>query len=153
MKITPELTNLPSEPDSPQKPSQGVERLIHHQQVEYFGPIPPPFILEQYNKVIPGSPERILKMAEKQSDHRISMENQVIHWNITKSKGGMLCAVVISLYALYVAKEIAVHGNPYSAAAIAALNIGGLIGIALHNSEIQKREREAQRNSSGAAPK
>ncbi len=117
------------------------------------GPLPSPQILQQYEQLIPGGAERILKMAEKQSDHRISMESQVIRWNIVKSKGGMMCAVVISLYALYVAKEIAIHGNPYAAATIAALDIGGLIGIALHNSEIQKKEREAQRASASAPPR
>jgi uncharacterized membrane protein len=44
----------------------------------YIGPIPPPSIMEGWEKVLPGSADRILKMAEKQSAHRISIEAKVI---------------------------------------------------------------------------
>ena len=40
------------------------------------GPIPPPDRMEQYEKTLPGSADRILKMAENQSEHRQSLEKQ-----------------------------------------------------------------------------
>ena len=55
-------------------------------------------------------------MAEKQSDHRISLENKVVSSNILKSYFGMLLAGIIAVFGLYVSKEIAIKGNPATAA-------------------------------------
>ena len=35
------------------------------------GPLPPPSALQSYEEVLEGSADRILKMAEKQTEHRI----------------------------------------------------------------------------------
>ncbi len=40
---------------------------------EFKGPLPPPGLLRQYEDVLPGSADRIFKMAEKALDHDISM--------------------------------------------------------------------------------
>lgn len=47
---------------------------IVHAQVEFSGPLPHPQTLRQYDEVLPGAAERILRMAEKQQDHRIGMD-------------------------------------------------------------------------------
>jgi uncharacterized membrane protein len=47
-------------------------------RLEYSGPLPHPEILDGYEKVLSGSADRILKMAEKQLDHRISNENKLV---------------------------------------------------------------------------
>lgn len=49
-------------------PSQRASLI--HAQMEFSGPLPPPQILGQYDEVLPGAAERILRMAEKQQDHR-----------------------------------------------------------------------------------
>jgi len=140
--------NIPSKGNN----SQSVLRTTTIAAASISGPIPPPQVLQQYEQIIPGGAERILKMAEKQSDHRMSLERDVVKWNIAKSKGGMITATIITFAALYTAKEIAIHGNPYAASALAALNIVGLIGVALYNANIQKAERNKTRNSSAIPP-
>jgi len=52
------------------------ERRLEY--LEHSGPLPHPEILSGYEKVLPGSADRILKMAEKQQDHRISNENKLV---------------------------------------------------------------------------
>ena len=122
------------------------------QQVEISGPIPPPQILQQYNHIVPDAAERIIRMAEKQSDHRIDLERKVVNSNIIKSYTGMVLATVIAIYGLYIAKEISVNGNPWAAGIIAALDLGGLISVAIYNGLIQKKEREKRQEISSAIP-
>ena len=43
-------------------------------QSSFSGPLPPPQILEKYESIVPGSADRIIGMAEKQSEHRRSIE-------------------------------------------------------------------------------
>lgn len=38
----------------------------------YSGPIPPPEAFEKYEKVLPGAADRIMKMTERQQEHRMS---------------------------------------------------------------------------------
>ena len=124
------------------------------QQLEITtGPIPSPQVLQQYNQVVPDAAERIIRMAEKQSDHRISLERRVVDSNIVKSYLGMVLATIIALYGLYIAKEIAVNGNPWAAGIIAALDLGGLISVAIYNGLMQKRQRESRKESSLGMPK
>lgn len=57
-------------------PSQ--RAAVIHAQMEFSGPLPPPQILGQYDEVLPGAAERILRMAEKQQDHRIGVDQSGI---------------------------------------------------------------------------
>ena len=118
----------------------------------FEGPIPPPQILQQYNNIVPNAAERILRMAEKQSDHRMDLERRVVYSNVRKSYAGMGLATLIALYGLYIAKEIAISGNPPTAGIIAALDIGGLISVAIYNVQAQKAERSKRQESSSASP-
>ncbi len=116
------------------------------------GPIPAPQILEQYNKIIPDAAERIICMAEKQSDHRMYLERKVIDSGVLKSYFGMLIAAGIAVYGLYIAKEISINGNPWAAGIIAALDLGGLISVAIYNGLLQRKEREKRREMSSSVP-
>ena len=59
---------------------------IERRSVEFFsGPFPHPDILKKFNDVVPGSAERIIKMAEDQSAHRKELENKVIASDISRS--------------------------------------------------------------------
>ena len=44
----------------------------------WAGPIPPPEALQKYEDLVPGAANRILKMAEGQTAHRIQIEKTVI---------------------------------------------------------------------------
>lgn len=54
----------------------------------HSGPIPHPRILAGYEKILPGSADRIIKMAEEQSNHRMNMEKNMLASQISyKNKG------------------------------------------------------------------
>ncbi len=143
-------------PDNSPQPRNNPSSKLIATKIEEFsgfsGPIPPPQILQQYNNIVPDAAERIIRMAEKQSDHRMDLERKVVDSNILKSYLGMIIAAGIAVYGLYIAKEISINGNPWAAGIIAALDLGGLISVAIYNGLIQKREREKRRETSSAIP-
>lgn len=61
-------------------------------QGEFSGPIPPPSIIEGYERVLPGSADRIITMAEKQSEHRQKMEEKMISAESRDSLLGVIFA-------------------------------------------------------------
>ncbi|MGY1488846.1 DUF2335 domain-containing protein [Methylobacillus pratensis] len=51
------------------------------QHTSFEGPVPHPTILQGYEDILPGAAERILVMAENQSQHRIEQEKKVLDAN------------------------------------------------------------------------
>lgn len=50
--------------------STNSENKVTVQGLFYQGPIPPPEVLEKYEKISPGFADRIVKMAEIEQEHR-----------------------------------------------------------------------------------
>ncbi|MEJ2763521.1 DUF2335 domain-containing protein [Photobacterium sp. MCCC 1A19761] len=73
--------------------SQVVQRVAQH----YSGPIPPPKMLNEYESVHPGFAERIVSMAEKEQEHRHTVEKESVRGAITKDSRGQHYALIVSL--------------------------------------------------------
>ena len=61
------------------------------------GPTPDADTLARYGEIIPDAPERILRMAEKQSDHRQYLEKRVIDADVRRAYFGVACAFIITM--------------------------------------------------------
>lgn len=65
----------------------------------HSGPLPSPDELKKYDGVVDGCAERIVKMAEKQQDHRMSLEKLAVSEQLTQSGRGqhyaLACAIVL----------------------------------------------------------
>jgi uncharacterized membrane protein len=127
----------------PQQPS-----LIHHQQSfsvsSYSGPMPPPALLDEYERICPGAAQRILAIFEEQARHRMSLESRVVSGGTGRSWAGLGVAALLSLGGLAVA-AFAVHMNqPWVAGTVATAVFGAdlwafLAGTSSTSQERQKR--------------
>lgn len=93
-------------------------------KAEFTGPIPPPSIIEGYERVLPGSADRIIAMAEKQSEHRQKMENKMISAESRDSLLGVIFAFLLGMGCI-IAAVIMVYKAPENGGAIA----GALLGV------------------------
>lgn len=62
----------------------------------FHGPLPPPETLEKYQRILPGSAERILQMAEREQAHRHRLEAEFVRI----SRRGQLFAFFLGLIGL-----------------------------------------------------
>ncbi|AMR27498.1 hypothetical protein A0257_10590 [Hymenobacter psoromatis] len=70
----------------PDKRQQATRVLIQiTRTTSHIGPIPSAEALAQYGIVLESAPDRILRMAEKQSDHRIELEKSTIKRQLNQS--------------------------------------------------------------------
>lgn len=74
----------------------------------YSGPIPPPEAIEKYEKAQPGAADRILRMAERQQEHRMAMEKDVVGGQVKQSKRGQIFGFIIFFVCIAVAIFFAV---------------------------------------------
>ena len=115
------------------------------QQQSFQGPIPPPALLEHYDKIIPGAAERILAMAESETTHRhqqeavaieaniavqqhqISVESRQIQLVFRSDVMGQVFGFLISLSSIGGSIWLALNGQALAAAALVALPLAGII--------------------------
>ena len=67
----------------PQTQIDSSEQIIVSRQ-QFSGPIPPPEALKQYDIVVPGLAERIMKMAENEAASRLRNDDKLVD-NIVRS--------------------------------------------------------------------
>lgn len=60
----------------PSNQKQSGIAIVESRDEFFSGPIPPPQTMAGYETALPGSADRILKMAEEQSAHRQEMEKE-----------------------------------------------------------------------------
>jgi len=93
------------------------------------GPLPSPETLKAYNDAFPNGAERIFKMAEKQSDHRMNMENKVIPEEQRQSKHGQLFAFIIALVFLGVSAWLIYTGHDVAGTVIGTTDLVALATV------------------------
>ena len=85
----------------------------------FSGPIPPPELFKEYEEVLPGATERILKMAEKQQDHRTKIEEKIAENNFSLSIRGQIFGCFLAFVCLLVSAFLGYNGHDW---------LGGIIG-------------------------
>lgn len=105
--------------------SKQIEKVITRViEQKFIGPIPPPNIISGYEDVIPGSADRILSMAERQSSHRQQMELREIKAESRDSLLGVIFAFMLGAGCI-LACVVMVISVPSAAGAIC----GSVIGV------------------------
>jgi len=84
----------------------------------YQGAFPPPEVLKQLERLIPGSAARIFGDYIKQSDHRRDNESKVVAANIEARKLGMYLGAGLSAMVILSGTLIALIRDAYSGAGV-----------------------------------
>lgn len=96
-------------------------------QHTFSGPLPHPDILKGYNDVVKDGAERILAMAEKQSHHRISLEDFAVREGFRQSKHGQIYGFIIGLVVLLLATYLGLNGHDWLAGVFGTSTIGAFL--------------------------
>jgi uncharacterized membrane protein len=81
---------------------------------QWAGPLPDPKSLSAFNAIIPDGAERIMRMTEKEQDHRIEFENSRLRLISEDTKRGHFIGLVISMAAIAAAVYTTLIGAHWS---------------------------------------
>ena len=96
------------------------------EQRSFSGPLPAPEDFAEYERCLPGSTDRILKMAEKQVDHRIDAEKTIINNKFKQSGiGQILGAILVALFGI-IALVLGLNGHDDLAKSIGVTTVVGV---------------------------
>lgn len=121
--------NSIASPKASREASQHAERVArresrtngdgNHESVEvlaersWSGALPRPEDFAKFGDVVPDAPERILRMAEIEQAHRISLEAQIVPANQSSGRRGQWLGALISVAALGLATITSYWGAPW----------------------------------------
>lgn len=108
----------------------------------FSGPLPPPQILEEYNRIVPGSANRILAMAEKQAAHRRMLESQSLSSGVRNSHLGLISGLLVGLGGIVAATVIAIFGHPQAGVGMGFLTLGSLVSVFVYGSRLRHKEQQ-----------
>ncbi|SLM31924.1 hypothetical protein MTBBW1_50047 [Desulfamplus magnetovallimortis] len=118
---------------------------ISSQPFSISSPIPLPETLEHYDRILPGSAERIFSLVEKQSAHRQALELKVIESDIFNSKCGLLCGFIIGIATVLSGAYCILQGHDFGGAFIGGAGLTGLVSVFVYGSKTRAKERENQK--------
>lgn len=107
----------------------------------YAGPLPPPEQFRGYENVLPGSADRILKMAESQATHRQHIEKVAVEGGDRRSWWGLALGFVISATVLGLGAALVLEGHDAAGAAFVGIDVVGLGGVFVVGRRGQSKER------------
>lgn len=77
-----------------------------YQSFGFRGPIPPPEIFAGYDKALPIGADRVMKMAEREQEHRHKMEDTIITKESFEKRAGLLFAFILAALSLGVSSYL-----------------------------------------------
>lgn len=103
--------------------------VAQFQQATFSGPMPPPEVLEGYERLVKGAAERILVMAESDAKHQQEIEFAALRAAEAEIKRGQLFGFVIGLTALGASMLALAMGSPAVAGVIGGTTVVGLVSV------------------------
>ena len=90
---------------------------------EYSGILPPPSMLEQFDKIIPNGAERIMSMAEKEANERHLTNRKMVNYNSI----GMYLAFILAVTLFAFSFILSLKGNNTGAVILAGVGLTGIV--------------------------
>jgi uncharacterized membrane protein len=103
----------------------GISRAIQFSLMLFGGPIPPPSLLAEYNKAMPGLGDKIVGWTEQQRDHRQSMERERLRGSQNRQNRGQLIAALVAFWGLTLSAVVGIWGSPWVGGILAVVSVGG----------------------------
>lgn len=94
--------------------------FVAMEQRMFSGPLPSPEDFKAYGEAMKDAPQRILKMAEEQSEHRMRMEKKLLNRSTTESVLGQVIGFLISILFLSAAVWLGMNDHDVLAGTIVA---------------------------------
>lgn len=100
---------------------------ISEELLRYKGPLPSPKHFEAYENVLPGSADRILKMAEAEQQERHNNNRRMIEAQISEFKKGQIIGAILVLLLIVVGGVLGFYGHDV----LAGIVLTAMVSVAI----------------------
>jgi uncharacterized membrane protein len=106
----------------------------------HAGPLPDAESIMKYDTVIPQGADRIMKMAEKQQEHRMNLEAKIVSSQSRQSNLGQWFGLIIGLVGIGSGTFLAYSGQTTVGGIIAGGTVVSLVSVFVIGKKNQKSE-------------
>lgn len=106
----------------------------------FKGPIPPPHFLQGYEEILPGSADRLIKMAEYQSAHRQEIEKIAISKQLNQSGRGQNYGFILAMTFLVAAFILIILGHETAGTIIGTVDLVALVSVFVIGKTFQRKD-------------
>lgn len=110
----------------------------------HAGPLPSPKTLERYKEVMPDLPERIVKMAEKEGDHRRALEMKVVRGELNMKERGQWFGLFIAVFTLSLSAFLVWNGHEIPGSIIGVGGVATLVAIFVTGKTKKEKSNKSQ---------
>jgi uncharacterized membrane protein len=107
----------------------------------HIGPLPHERTLEGYERIVPGSAEKIINAFVDQGEHRRRIESYAIKWDNIRSFAGLGAGFVISILVMILAYDLIRTGHGTEGTILASVDLVGLVAVFVYGTHIVREER------------
>ncbi|HDY7993147.1 TPA: DUF2335 domain-containing protein [Vibrio vulnificus] len=115
---------------------------------QYSGPLPPPSMLEGYDRVQYGFAERIVSMAEREQAHRHQLENRGVQGAIDKDKRSQNYALGIVLFLASLCGALILAGHDMAGSVLGGTTLVGTVALFITGKRAPKSKTEDKESTS-----
>lgn len=121
------------------------QRIVQQSMQAFSGPLPPPAMLAQYNDILPNGAERIMQMAERQQEHRHSLEKRVVNSNTFDQRLGLCLGFIIMMSVAGAGVWLISSGRDAAGTAALVASVAGPVTAFIYGRRKQEAERAEKR--------
>ena len=138
----------------PQQKARIAKFLVHQESLSIVrsSPLPAPSELAAYSAIIPNGADRIMKMAEAQSTHRIEIEKIVIKSQQSQAFRGQVFGLTIGLAGLFCATYAALNGQPWFGGSIGSATLVSLVSAFVYAQQQKKQDLGQKQEAVASQP-
>lgn len=116
-------------PNPPARRETGATVIAKIEQSSFSGPLPSPVILEEYDRIVPGAAERILKMAEAEAQFQHDITSRALNAEAKEVGRGQILGFLMGALALLTSALALWLGHPDTASVIGGTTVVGLVSV------------------------
>ncbi|MDN5077627.1 DUF2335 domain-containing protein [Aliarcobacter butzleri] len=118
-----------------------LEQIIIKREESFSGPLPHPEHFKKYNQIVPGSANRLLKMAEDDLAHAHSMQRKQLNIELFAVVAGLIVGATIALVALIGSGYLIMQGHDIAGAILGGGSLASLVGVFIYGRNLQNSSK------------
>jgi uncharacterized membrane protein len=126
-KIEQALAEAVPQPQKRQEVRRQLVSYVHDIQEVYSGPLPHPGHLEQFERTLPGSADRIIALAEREQAHRHAWEQRELRSSALTERIGLIGGIFVAVSLIVGAVLCAIYNMTAIGTALVATTAASMV--------------------------
>lgn len=110
----------------------------------FSGPLPPPAILEDYERILPGAAARVFTMAEENNNFGIEIDRELVRGQFMERRLAQLGGFILGMTGLVGAIYLGINGFEIAAGSLGGVTLASLVSTFIYGHKKTKSKENSK---------